>query len=287
MRQMYRNSGLNGNQNSGSKGRSGRRSKAYQIRMRRRRQRQRLGMICCVTAFLLGFLSGKTVTLKIMKWEGRNAEVQAAAGFSGEENNMAADTWNGGNNVNSGGWNLMLINHDHPLAQDFTVSLESVGEGHQVDRRIASELREMLADGKRDGCDILIVSSFRTMEKQTQLYERKVEQMKGQGYSQEKAAEEAGKIVAVPGTSEHQLGLAVDLVDAGYTTLDKHQEQTEGYQWLVRHCAEYGFILRYPNDKTEITGIIYEPWHFRYVGKEAAAEIMEREICLEEYLSAD
>ena len=91
-------------------------------------------------------------------------------------------------------------------------------------------------------------------------------------------------MVAVPGTSEHQLGLAVDLVSSEYTGLDERQEETGSYQWLVKHCAEYGFILRYPNDKTEITGIIYEPWHFRYVGVEAAREIMDQGICLEEYL---
>lgn len=263
---------------------SGRRNRTGHTRMGRRRQRRRLAVICCLMAFMLGFLSGKTVTLAIMDHEGRNAGVRAAAGTDSGNMDPDGDNW-GETDENGNGWNLVLVNRDHPLPSDFTTSLASLGEGHQVDQRIASDLRKMLEDGKRAGCDILIVSSFRTMEQQTRLYERKVEQMRSQGYSQERAVEEAGKIVAPPGTSEHQLGLAVDLADAGYTTLDERQEQTAGYQWLVRHCAEYGFILRYPGDKTEITGIIYEPWHFRYVGKEAAAEIMEREICLEEYLS--
>lgn len=264
---------------------SGKRSRAYQVRMRRRRQRRRFGMICCLTAFLLGFLSGKTVTLNIMKQGKGNHEVQAAAGLNHGEGDVTEYGQSKDIDAENSDWNLRLVNRDHPLPSDFTVSLEPVGEGHQVDRRIAADLLEMLEDGKKEGYDILIVSSFRTMKKQTQLYERKVEQMKSQGYSQEKAREEAGKIVAVPGTSEHQLGLAVDLADAGYTTLDQRQEQTASYRWLVSHCAEYGFILRYPNEKTEITGIIYEPWHFRYVGKEAAAEIMGQKICLEEYLS--
>lgn len=264
--------------------RSGRKSRSYYTRMRRRRRRRRLGGLFCLAVFCLGFLSGKAVTLRVMKYGTRNAQVQAAAGFGSEGNDMVLGSQKEASDVKNSGWNLLLVNREHPLPSDFAVTLESVGEGHQVDQRIASDLLDMLENGKKAGCDILIVSSFRTMKKQTQLYEQKVKQMKSQGYTQERAEEEAGKIVAIPGTSEHQSGLAVDLADASYTTLDERQEQTAGYQWLVRHCAEYGFILRYPNDKTGITGIIYEPWHFRYVGKEAATEIMEREICLEEYL---
>ena len=104
------------------------------------------------------------------------------------------------------------------------------------------------------------------------------------GYSQSGAEREAAKVVAYPGTSEHHLGLAVDLVSDEHVALDEGAERTKGYQWLVSHCQKYGFILRYPNGATDITGIIYEPWHFRYVGKEAAEEIMERGITLEEYL---
>ena len=105
------------------------------------------------------------------------------------------------------------------------------------------------------------------------------------GYSQEAAEEKAGTIVAFPGTSEHHLGLAVDLVSSEHVKLDQDAEKTKGYQWLVKNCHEYGFILRYPNNASDITGIIYEPWHFRYVGVEAATEIMEKGITLEEYLS--
>ena len=108
--------------------------------------------------------------------------------------------------------------------------------------------------------------------------------MQEKGISYEKAYEEAGNTVAYPGTSEHQLGLAVDIVAKDYQQLDDKQANTEEAKWLKEHCAEYGFILRYPLDKTEETGIIFEPWHYRYVGKEAAKEIMEQGICLEKYL---
>lgn len=103
------------------------------------------------------------------------------------------------------------------------------------------------------------------------------------GYSEEGAREEAARWVARPGTSEHETGLAVDIVDKGYQILDRKQEQTPVQQWLMEHCVRYGFILRYPTDKSELTGIGYEPWHYRYVGPEAAAAIMEQGICLEEY----
>lgn len=186
--------------------------------------------------------------------------------------------------IDSEEWNLILVNREHPMPGDYETNLTEVGDGHQVDSRIAEALRDMLAAGGEDGHSIWIVSSYRTMEKQTELYENKVAKLRQQGYSEEAAREEAGTVVAIPGTSEHQLGLAVDLVSSEYTGLDERQERTKSYQWLKEHCAEFGFILRYPNGKTEITGIIYEPWHFRYVGQEAAKEIMEREICLEEYL---
>ena len=119
---------------------------------------------------------------------------------------------------------------------------------------------------------------------QAELHEREVEMYLNQGLSGEEARTEAGFWVAVPGCSEHQMGLAVDIVDASWPELDQSQEQTAVQQWLMAHCAEYGFILRYPVDKSEITGIGYEPWHYRYVGKRNAGNIMDSGLCLEEYL---
>ena len=104
------------------------------------------------------------------------------------------------------------------------------------------------------------------------------------GYSRERAETEAGEQVAIPGTSEHQLGLAVDIVDISYQLLDRSQEDTAVQKWLMEHSWEYGFILRYPDGKSEITGITYEPWHYRYVGRENAEQIYRRGFCLEEYL---
>lgn len=181
-------------------------------------------------------------------------------------------------------WNLMLVNKSHPIPNDFNVDLVQLKNGHAIDKRAYPDLQAMMDDARSAGLNPLICSSYRTMEKQTSLYNRQVEKYLGQGYTEEDARAEAGKWVAVPGTSEHQAGLAVDIVSKSYQSLDKQQESTAEQVWLMENCHKYGFILRYPENKSEITGIGYEPWHYRYVGKEAAAEIMKTGICLEEYL---
>lgn len=184
-------------------------------------------------------------------------------------------------------WYLTLVNYDHPLSEDFIPSeLAEVDNGYEADSRIADAAKQMIADAYQEKVRIIALSAYRDYEYQTELFENKVQRLqKKNGYSVAKAREEAATVVAYPGTSEHQLGLALDLVDARHTALDESQENTAAYQWLCEHCDEYGFIVRYPNGKTDITGIIYEPWHFRYVGKEAAKVIMENDLTLEEYLT--
>ena len=187
--------------------------------------------------------------------------------------------------VEDDGWNLVLANPWNSLPEDFTVELESIGGGHRVDRRIVYALDTMMADLCQDGRSAFVCSSYRTNTKQTTLYNNKINSYLSQGYAEEDAAVEAGKWVAVPGTSEHQLGLAVDIMASSYLSLDEGQENTKEQQWLMENSYKYGFILRYPNNKTEITGIYYEPWHYRYVGVVAATEMYERGICFEEYLA--
>lgn len=142
----------------------------------------------------------------------------------------------------------------------------------------------MLADCRAAGHTPLLCSSYRTQEKQTQLYNNLVQKQIARGNSRSEAMAKAAKEVAVPGTSEHQLGLAVDIVDTQNQVLNRAQEDTAVQQWLMEHCWEYGFILRYPPDKGEKTGIIYEPWHYRYVGREYAQAIRQSGLCLEEFL---
>ena len=181
-------------------------------------------------------------------------------------------------------WRLTLVNPWNALPEGFTVELKELSNGHAVDERCYPDLQDMLDACREAGLSPLICSSYRSYEKQKSLYQNKIDRLRTQGYSAKEAQEEAGKAVAAPGTSEHQLGLAVDIVDVSNQNLDNSQEQTAVQKWLMKHSWEYGFILRYPNDKSEITGIIYEPWHYRYVGKEAAAEIQAQGVCLEEYL---
>ncbi|MBU5626941.1 M15 family metallopeptidase [Oscillibacter sp. MSJ-2] len=183
-------------------------------------------------------------------------------------------------------WQLLLVNRDHLLSEDYKIhEMTKLRGGHSVDSRIYPDLQKMMDDARAEGLQPLICSSYRTWDKQEELFQRKVSYYLRQGCDRQEAEEKASAWVARPGTSEHQAGLAVDIVDVAYQVLDEQQEQTEVQQWLMEHCAEYGFILRYPTDKSELTGVSYEPWHYRYVGKEAARELTEQGLCLEEYLS--
>ncbi|MBR6654653.1 MAG: M15 family metallopeptidase [Oscillospiraceae bacterium] len=184
-------------------------------------------------------------------------------------------------------WNLVLVNRDNSLEEGFEVpALTQLQNGHAIDSRAYQSLQDMMDAARADGLQPVICSSFRTWDKQDELFYNKVSSYLNQGYSQADAEDKAAFWVARPGTSEHQLGLAVDIVDINYQLLDENQESIAVQQWLIEHCMEYGFILRYPTSKSDITGVGYEPWHYRYVGIEAAKEISEQGICLEEYLQA-
>ena len=181
-------------------------------------------------------------------------------------------------------WKLLLVNPWNPLPDGYTVELKRLFNGLKVDARIYDDLAAMLTACREDGLQPIVCSAYRPMATQQRLYRNKIARLRAAGYSQEAAIQEAGRWVAVPGTSEHQTGMALDIVAASYQLLDQKQEETAEQKWLMEHCWEYGFILRYPKDKCDITGIGYEPWHYRYVGREAAAEMRDKDLCLEEYL---
>jgi len=183
-------------------------------------------------------------------------------------------------------WRLLLVNWEHPLPEDFQVpELTQLKNDQAIDSRAYPDLQEMMDGARAAGLQPLICSSYRTWDYQKRLFQNKVRRLVDAGRSPAEAEAEAATWVARPGTSEHQMGLAVDIVDMSYQVLDEGQEDTAVQQWLMAHCAEYGFILRYPTGKSELTGVSYEPWHYRYVGREAAREIMEDGLCLEEYLN--
>ena len=187
--------------------------------------------------------------------------------------------------TNAENWETRLVNPWNPLPEGFTPpSLGVTRDGYYFDSRAVNAVDELIAGGAEAGYALALVSAYRTQEYQSQLFENKVSQYLAEGYSREDSERHAATVVARPGHSEHNLGLAVDITSASHTALDGAFGNTAEALWLRENCAEYGFILRYPEDKTDITGIIYEPWHFRYVGKSTAQYIMSNDLTLEEYL---
>ena len=177
-------------------------------------------------------------------------------------------------------WNLILVNRWSPVPDGYDVELTQLSNGETVDTRIYPALQEMFDAARNDGVYPVVAAGYRTAEKQQSLWEEKAAQLEAAGYTAAEAKREAETWVAAPGTSEHQLGIAVDINADGVQSAGY-----EVYEWLEENAWEYGFILRYPPDKTEVTGVNYEPWHYRYVGREAAGQIVRQNLCLEEYVS--
>ena len=195
---------------------------------------------------------------------------------------VQADSYQGGGEPD---WQLLLVNDWNPLpaGYDDGVTFTTVSGGKQVDSRIIDAVNRMLADAS--AYDLAVVSAYRPESEQNTLYWRKVQQYTDKGYSNLEAQKVGGTIVKRPGFSEHNCGLAMDVGGSGDYTLEQTFANTPAYTWLMEHCADYGFILRFPEGKEDITGVIYEPWHYRYVGMEAARYIMDNDLCLEEYLA--
>ena len=181
-------------------------------------------------------------------------------------------------------WQLMLVNPWNTLPEDYAVELATLANGLQVDARIYDALDAMLTDCRVAGLSPIVCSAYRTEATQTRLYNNKVARVRASGVPEDQVEAEAARWVAPPGTSEHQTGLALDIVAASYQILDEKQEDTAEQKWLMENSWKYGFILRYPEEKSEITGIGYEPWHYRYVGRAAAWEMYSTGVCLEEFL---
>ena len=171
-------------------------------------------------------------------------------------------------------WNLTLVNKWNHIPENYEINLVEIPGGEKVDERIYGPLMELMEAAEAEGLEPIVVSGYRTHQKQQELFDAKVKEYKEQGYSDGEAVEQANMWVSVPGYSEHQLGIAVDINGAFYDV----------YLWLQENSYKYGFIFRYPASKTDITGAAEEVWHYRYVGVEAATEMYEQGLCLEEYL---
>ena len=180
-------------------------------------------------------------------------------------------------------WRLVLINKQNSIPDDYTFTLGTITGNLKCDERIIEDLLDMLQTAKEDGINLNVCSPYRDMERQVYLFNRKIKLYMNRGFSYMEAYRLANEYVTVPGASEHQLGLALDIVSNDYWSLDAGFADTDAGKWLAEHSCEYGFILRYPLGKEYITGIEYEPWHFRYVGVEAAMLIARQGITLEEF----
>lgn len=179
-------------------------------------------------------------------------------------------------------WYMILVNRENPLPDDYSFDAEVIDSfGHSVDSRIVPGLEAMFAAGNEEGLSFSVYTAYRTVEKQREIFDAKVDSLMAKGLDRAAAEKAAEEFAAAPGTSEHNTGLALDIVSS-YASADENSAEAK---WLFEHAWEYGFILRYPKDKEEITGFDYEPWHYRYVGREQAKLIYESGLCLEEYLA--
>jgi D-alanyl-D-alanine carboxypeptidase len=184
---------------------------------------------------------------------------------------------------------LILVNKENPLPESYKHELRSISNGRLKAAKVTCDaLTELLKAGHDAGYSFWIASAYRSKDKQQTLVNEDVNAFMNQGMTYEEALAETYKDVMPPGCSEHETGLAVDILASDNMNMDTSQAKSPGNKWLRENCDKYGFILRYPKEKENITKVDYEPWHFRYVGKGAAKYIMENNLTLEEfYLFAD
>lgn len=262
------------------------------IRRKKKKRRRQLVLclellcVLCIAAFGFGSLTGKHLAQKpVSRSEAkepakeRNTEQQAPVWEKPEEVMTEKEIKRGQPD------HLLLVNKENKLPADYAPVLVMLPDGiHQSAKEAYKPLNAMLKAGNKEGLNFVVCSAYRDQERQEELFQEDLNSLIKQGYSYQEAYDEVAKSTMPPGCSEHSTGLAFDIVALDYQMLDEGQERTEENKWLREHCAEYGFILRYPQDKEDITGVSYESWHFRYVGQEAAEYIMEQGITLEEYL---
>ncbi len=183
---------------------------------------------------------------------------------------------------------LILVNKEHAISKEYCPQLRKICKGRlQAAEVLYEDLTRMLQDAGEEGYQYYIASAYRSEEYQQNLINNDVKKLQNQGNSYQEALEQTYRQVMPAGYSEHETGLALDLLASGNSRLDITQETSPANRWLQEHCFEYGFILRYPRGKEEITGIDYEPWHFRYVGRKAARYLRERKLTLEEFWEND
>ncbi len=184
--------------------------------------------------------------------------------------------------IDENNWNLTLVNSGYRIPDSYTPDLVYVcGSSERLDSQVAKYYEKMFEAASKDGVYLTPCSGYRSYETQERNYNNKIGYYESLGYAKKEAAVKAATIIMPPGSSEHNLGYAMDIV-----CVDEWFEDTDEFQWLMENAADYGFILRYPKDKQDVTKVTYEPWHWRYVGVEAAKEMKATGQVLEEYLGA-
>lgn len=257
-------------------------------RIRKMRHPGKVFLVSCATVLVAGFLGGVAL--------GRYIESRQAAETVQKKDNQYESLEKEYNSVKEQAeaqneetrpWYLMLVNQSHPMEDGYVPELANIDDAHQVDARVLEPLQNMLKAASDEGYSLYVCSAYRSVDRQKELFNESMIDYVNQGMTYYEAAIETAKSIAWPGESEHATGLAMDIVSSDYAGLDEKQGETDDQKWLMEHCYEYGFILRYPKDKSEDTGIIYEPWHYRYVGVEAALAIRDQGVTLEEYLNEE
>lgn len=184
---------------------------------------------------------------------------------------------------------MILVSRTHPITEDYPVETKECGSATAINKTLQTEAADaflaMQAAAAKDGVDVRMQSGYRSVSYQKKLYDNKTQYYRDKGLSEAAAREKAAVIVNPPGCSEHNCGLAADLNSPEHTTLDTGFADTAAFRWLCENAEQYGFILRYPKEAESVTGITYEPWHWRYVGAENAALLNQSGLCLEDAIA--
>ena len=184
---------------------------------------------------------------------------------------------------------MILVSRTHPITEDYPIETKECGSATAINKTLQTEAADaflsMQAAAAKDGVDVRMQSGYRSVSYQKKLYDNKTQYYRDKGLSEAAAREKAAVIVNPPGCSEHNCGLAADLNSPEHTTLDTGFADTAAFRWLCENAEQYGFILRYPKEAESVTGITYEPWHWRYVGPENAALLNQSGLCLEDAIT--
>ena len=262
------------------------------------RKRRIFVSVCCVLliALVAGITFGTKAVIKSVK--SKQSSLEAKVSAKAEKTDIKKQTdpafddtkqlvTIGGVELDANFKNLLLVNGSHPLSEDYdyTKDLTTIPEEYhngqldQINKDIWPYLKAMIDDARKEGVNLSVWSPYRSYNIQQMLFNRQKQKQIEAGVPESEADAKAASIVARPGTSEHHTGLAADINMA-----DDAFENTPMYAWLTEHCQDYGFIMRYPEDKIDVTGVIYESWHYRFVGINVAKDIKNKGITLEEYL---